>query len=163
MTDPATSSDATDAAQTGQEPSEAPEADETAAGAQEGAEEGGETFTADYVAKLRKEAGDHRVKRREAEQQVSTLRERLIDTTVRSAAGDVLADPGDLLLHTDETDLLDDDGLPDADKIVDAAKALASERPHLASRRPARPVEQGARDEQTPDVSLSGILRSRAG
>ncbi len=150
---------------------DADEADEASEGpveageaAQDDAGDARETFGREYVEQLRKEAGDHRVKRREAEQRVADLEERLLDVTLRSAAESVLADPGDLLLHAERADLVDEDGFPDADRIVEAAQQLASERPHLASRRPSRPVAQGERgDSDEAPVSLSGLLRARAG
>ena len=39
-------------------------------------------------------------------------------------------------MHPAEADFLDDEGMPDLDKIAEAARDLASQRPHLARRRP---------------------------
>ena len=72
-----------------------------------------------------------------------------------------LEDPSDLLLHRAEADLLDDDGMPDVDRIAEAARELDSQRPHLARRRPSGDVDQGARSEPEA-VDLASMLRERA-
>ena len=83
------------------------------------------------------------------------LAERLLQATVREATASILTDPSDLPL---DGDLVDDDGLPDTEKITEAAKALVSHKPHLALRRPTGNVGQGARPESTPTslVDLRG-------
>lgn len=117
-----------------------------------------ETFDRAYVQRLR----DENAKARIAAKRADGLASRLLDTTVRSAAADLLADPGDLLLHADSAELVDDDGYPDADKIIAAARTLVQAKPYLAPRRVAGDVGQGARPAAS-DVDLAGILRSRAG
>ena len=151
---------------TAQEPQETPEDVPEATTTEEpdnAPENEPETFDRDYVTGLRDEAAQHRVRARDLETEVGQLRDRLLIDNVRHLAADVLADPGDLLTFQERDDLLDEDGFPDADAIVNAARALAQEKPHLASRRPAGPIEQGARDEGDRTVDLAGILRSRAG
>jgi len=60
------------------------------------------------------------------------------------------------------TDLpFDDDGLVDEGKVSAAVDQLLVRKPHLASRRPAGDVGQGARAEVQP-VSLVGLLRAGA-
>jgi hypothetical protein len=61
-----------------------------------------------------------------------------------------------------ETLLNEEDGYPDHDAILAAARQLVQERPHLGSRRPSRTIEQGALPEPQ-SVDLAGLLRSRAG
>lgn len=117
-----------------------------------------ETFDRAYVQRLR----DENAKARIAAKRADGLASRLLDTTVRSAAADLLADPGDLLVHADSAELVDDDGYPDADRIVTAARTLVQAKPYLAPRRVAGDVGQGARPAAS-DVDLAGILRSRAG
>ncbi len=108
-----------------------------------------ETFDRPYVERLREESAAHRVKARRADE----LAHRLV--TALAAGTGKLADARDLPYGEH---LVDDDGLPDFDKVADAIDDLIRERPHLASRRPTGSVEQGVRaDEQ--GVSLLGLLR----
>jgi len=86
------------------------------------------------------------------------LAERLLAATVREATVELLADPSDLPL---DDDLVDDEGLPDLEKITEAAKALVARKPHLARRRPVGDVGQGARTESAP-TSLLELLRGSA-
>ena len=89
------------------------------------------------------------------------LQERLLAAVVREGAAGILEDPTDLLLHRAEADLFDDEGLPDVDKIAEAAHDVASQRPHLARRRPTGDIDQVARSEPEA-VDLAGMLRERA-
>lgn len=123
----------------------------------EGSDDEPETFPRAYVEQLRQENAGYRQKAGRAEEALS----RLLETTVRSAAADHLADPADLLAFGDTDALLDPDGWPDADRIIAAAKSLASEKPHLTPRRPRGDIGQGA----TPtgdSVNLAAILKARA-
>lgn len=132
-----------------------PEADHSSA--IEGPDDDPETFPRAYVEQLRQENAGYRQKAGRAEEALS----RLLETTVRSAAADHLADPADLLAFGDAEELLDPDGWPDADRIIAAAKSLASEKSHLAPRRPRGDIGQGA----TPtgdSVNLAAILKARA-
>ncbi len=116
-----------------------------------------DTFPREYVQRLRDESARYRQRAGRADE----LHRRLVETTIRSVAADHLADPVDLLMFSDEADLLDEDGFPDADKIVAAAKALVTRRPHLARRRPHGDIGQGATRTEDP-ANLAGILRARA-
>ena len=116
-----------------------------------------DTFPRTYVEQLRQENAGYHQKATRADEATA----RLLETTVRSAAADHLADPGDLLTFTDADALVDDDGWPDADRIVAAAKALAQTKPHLAPRRPRGDIGQGATPDTGP-VNLAALLRERA-
>lgn len=120
-----------------------------------GDDQEGDTFTREYVEKLRSEAAEHRVRAKRADE----LHRRLLDATVRDATTGILADPTDLPL-SDE--LCDDDGYPDPDRITEAARTLVERKPHLADRRPTTPVDQGARPD-VADVDLAGMMRRLAG
>jgi hypothetical protein len=112
-----------------------------------------ETFDRAYVENLRAEAAEHRVKGKRAD----ALAARLV-TSLAASTGR-LADPSDLPY---DAALLDDDGMPDGDKVTEAVEALLAAKPHLASRRPTGDVGQGARSE-AEGVSLAGLLRAGAG
>ncbi len=116
-----------------------------------------DTFPRSYVQQLRDESARYR----QRAGRVDELHRRLVETTIRSAAADHLADPADLLMFTDEADVLDEDGYPDADRIVTAARALVAQRPHLARRRPHGDIGQGATRTDDP-ANLAAILRARA-
>lgn len=109
-----------------------------------------ETFPRAYVEELREEAAGHRVKAQRADE----LSRRL--TVAYAAATGRLADPSDLA-YSDE--LLDDDGMPDQEKIAAAIDALVSRKPHLG--RPSGDIGQGFRGEEAP-VSLAALLRAGA-
>jgi len=116
-----------------------------------------DTFPREYVQRLRDESARYRQRAGRADE----LHRRLVEATIRSAAADHLADPGDLLMFSEEADVLDSDGFPDADRIVVSAKALVTQRPHLAPRRPHGDIGQGATLTEDP-ANLAGILRARA-
>ena len=111
----------------------------------------------DIIKKLREENAAARIKAKRADD----LQARLVASAVREGASGILEDPSDLLLHRAEADLLDDEGMPDVNKIAEAAQDLASQRPHLARRRPQGDIDQGARSEPE-SVDLAGMLRERA-
>lgn len=67
-----------------------------------------DTFPRAYVQQLRDESARYRLRASRADE----LHRRLVETTIRSAAADHLADPGDLLMFSDEADLIDDDATP---------------------------------------------------
>ena len=93
------------------------------------------------------------------------LQARLVAAAVREGASGILEDPDDLPLHRAEADLLDDEGLPDVDKIAEAAHALASQRPHLARRRPTVPSTKVHAPSRRPSTSRPccgrGLCRRR--
>jgi hypothetical protein len=116
-------------------------------------EDGPDTFGRDYVQRLRDEAAGHRVKAKRAD----ALAQRLV--TAMAAKTNRLADPTDLAYSDD---LLDDDGMPDESKVLDAVEELLAKKPHLASRRPHdSDVGQGAQAEDDA-VSLADLLRRGA-
>jgi hypothetical protein len=115
-------------------------------------------FDAAYVESLRSEAADRRTAAKAAEDAAEALRGRLLASEVKATTATILVDPGDLLLHTNPADLLDDDGEPDPAKIKTAAEALVTERPHLGAKRVTGDVGQGARGGTTPPVVSFGEL-----
>jgi hypothetical protein len=122
----------------------------TTAPAEDGAPVDPETFTREYVQKLRDEAAGHRVKAKRAD----ALAARLV--TAQAALTGRLADPTDLPFTED---LLDDDGLVDETKVRAAVDDLINRKPHLAARRPTGDVGLGARAE-TSEMGLAALLRS---
>ncbi|MBE6477839.1 MAG: hypothetical protein E7Z97_07205 [Propionibacteriaceae bacterium] len=106
-----------------------------------------ETFSREYVRKLRKEAAEARVKARRADELARAL------FTARVAATGRLADPEDLPYSED---LLDD-----PDQLTAAIDELLADHPHYAARRPTGSIGQGP-IEPTPTVNLADMLRSRA-
>jgi hypothetical protein len=112
-----------------------------------------DTFSKEYVQRLRDEAAAHRVKAK----RVDVVTQRLV--TAMAAQTNRLADPTDL---TYSDDLLDDDGLPDESKVAEAIEQLLATKPHLASRRPHdSDVGQGAQPE-SDTLSLADLLRQGA-
>lgn len=127
-------------------PSDASEAEDGA--------DGPDTFSRAYVEKLRAENAENRTKAKRADE----LAARLLAVTVEQATAGILADPTDLPVSSD---LYDEDGYPDVDRIEEAARELVARKPHLADRRPTGPLEQGPRD-QAKGVNLASILRTLA-
>lgn len=115
-----------------------------------------ETFPRSYVEQLRQESAGYRTRAQRAD----ALAERLMAATVREATVGVLADPTDLDVSRDLEHLLDDDGMPDAERIAEAAREMIARKPHLADRRPRGDVDQGPRTTSA-DVDLAGMLRAR--
>lgn len=106
-----------------------------------------ETFPREYVQKLRDENAKYRQRAGKTDDLAKRLHTALVAATGR------LADPSDLAF--DETHLDDDNALSAA------LDDLLSRKPHLASRRPAGDIGQGA-SASGDTVNLAGILRSRA-
>ena len=106
-----------------------------------------ETFPREYVEKLRQESGKYRQRAAKTDELAQRLHTALVAATGR------LADPEDLVF--DEAHLDDDEALERA--ISD----LLSRKPHLASRRVAGDVGQGASGDSV-GVSLAGLLRAGA-
>ena len=114
---------------------------------------GEQTFPLEYVQGLRTEAADARVKAKRSDALAARL------TAAYAAQDGRLADASDLP-HSDA--VLDEDGLVDPAKVTAAVDALLAAKPHLASRRPASVVEQGAREAED-GFSLAALLRQGAG
>jgi hypothetical protein len=117
-----------------------------------------ETFDAEYVHKLRAENADARTKRKAAEDVRDAALGRLWEAERARACAGILADPTDL---EGTVDMLDDDGVPDFDRIKTAAEELAKTKPHLRPRKPTEPIDQGVRGEAEP-VNLAAKLRQLA-
>lgn len=107
-----------------------------------------ETFPRSYVEKLRKEAGDYRVKAQRAEDLAAAL------WAAQVTAAGRLADPTDLPMPEGADPLAPD--------VVDVAITdLLARKPHLAARVPRGDIGQGY--APTPSVfTLGDALRARA-
>lgn len=110
-------------------------------------------FSAAYVAELRAEAAEHRV----GAKKMTAFRDAYREASIREAAREILADPADLA-WSDEFD--GEDGMPDSEKISEAAKAFADAKPHLARAR--GDVGQGFRGDESDSVDLASLLRAGA-
>ena len=96
----------------------------------------GESFPRSYVEELRKESAGYRSKS-------SKLAEKLVYSM--ASQNGRLADPTDLPVTPE---LLDDDGIPDPQKVADAIADLVKRKPHLAAVKPTGDIGQGPRDDQ---------------
>ena len=106
-----------------------------------------ETFPREYVAKLRDESAKYRQRAAKSDELAQRLHTALVSATGR------LADPSDLPY--------DEANLDDAEALERAISELLSRKPHLASRRVAGDVGQGALGG-SGGVSLAGLLRAGA-
>lgn len=111
----------------------------------------GDTFPREYVEKLRQEAGDHRTAAKAATEALEPLQQRLHALLV--AGSGRLADPSDLPFDAAHLD--------DEDALTTALDDLLARKPHLATRRVAGDVGQGAGTPKT-GFSLAGLLASSA-
>ncbi len=111
-----------------------------------------ETFDRQYVQKLRDEAAGYRVKAKRADALAAAL------VTAHVVATRRMADPTDLPYSDD---LLNDQGVPDADKVRAAVDDLLKRKPHLAARRPTGDIGQGARFAAAEE-GLAFLLRRQA-
>lgn len=113
-------------------------------------EEEVETFDRDYVEKLRKEAGDYRVKAKKADDLATAL------WSANVAASGRLADATDLAMPEGADPL-------DAEAVSTAIEELLTRKPHLASRALSGDVGQGATGAASAGaVDLGGMLRQGA-
>lgn len=133
----------------------------------------------DDMTRLRAEAASWRKKLRDIEaaqpaaldaaraEGRSELVGRLTDTTIGACAqGRGFANPADAIALVKRDGLLDQDGLPDNEKIAAAVDALLAERPHLAAKRFAGSAEQGVRTSpptKTGDWGRDLLAHSRDG
>lgn len=115
---------------------------------QEGQQDEPDTFPRAYVEQLRQEAADARVKAKDRDTLAAALWEARVAATGR------LADPTDLAMPEDADPL-------DADTVAIAVDELLARKPHLASRRPAGDIGQGA-TASADAVDLAALLRARA-
>lgn len=142
--------DQTDPQEPQEQPQDAPEAQETPEDPEAAQEpqDDAETFPRSYVEKLRDENARYRQRAQRADDLAAAL------WTARVSATGRLADPTDLPMPEDADPL-------DADTVAAAVDELLGRKPHLASRRPAGDVGQGATGASTT-TDLAGLLRSRA-
>jgi hypothetical protein len=112
------------------------------------AEAEAETFPRSYVEELRQENGKYRQRAQKADTYAQRLHVELVPATGK------LADPTDLPF--------DESHIDDPSALDAAITDLISRKPHLASRRPAGEIGQGA-SPSTANVDLAAILRQRAG
>ena len=120
---------------------------ETETPTEEAEPEDGETFTAEYVAKLRDESAKYRTRAKDRDDLAERLHTSLVAATGR------LADPSDLTF--------DNDHLGDADALTTALDDLLTRKPHLGSRKPSGDIGQGATGSPEA-VDLAAMLRARA-
>lgn len=109
-------------------------------------------FDRDYVAGLRAEAAEGRVKAK----RFDAANERLA-RAYASADGRLV----DVEALTLSDDMLDADGIVDRDRVLAAVEELVTSRPYLLSRRPVSPLPQGARPEAPEQPGLLSIYRQR--
>lgn len=110
-----------------------------------------QTYSADYVAKLRQEAAESRVKAKRADD----LARQVVRATAK--ADGRLIDVEDLAF---DATFITEEGTVDLDRVTAAIDSLVERKPHLASRRPTTPIPQGARQE-SEQVSLLALLNGR--
>lgn len=120
-------------------------------GSQNGTEDNPESFSREYVEKLREEAKESRIKAQRADFLATEVRR----LATREAARGVLTDPS-VLVWSDAFE--GEDGLPDHDALKAAAEDLARTSPWLA--RPRGDIGQGQHGTGAQPLSLSALLRS---
>jgi hypothetical protein len=126
---------------------ETPSGDETPESPPEG-----DTFPRDYVEKLRGESAKHRTEAKTQTDRAEALAGRLHLALVTAAGR--LADPSDLPFNAAHLE---------SDEALSAAiDELLERKPHLASRRVAGDIGQGAGGTAPVGTDLAGILRLNA-
>lgn len=113
-----------------------------------------DTFSREYVEKLRAEAAEHRVKAKEAQDALDANLSAFHALAVEHAAQDILKAPAALEWRDEWTT---DDGL-DLDAIRSAATDYANTYPHAA--KVSGDVGQGYKDSTNNVVDLAGMLRA---
>jgi hypothetical protein len=106
-----------------------------------------DTFPRSYVEELRQESGRYRQRAQRADDLAQRLHAELVRATGK------LADPTDMPF--------DENHLDDPEALTAAVDDLLTRKPHLASRRPAGDIGQGATPSAAP-VDLAAMLRQRA-
>lgn len=107
------------------------------------------TYDESYVKTLRKESAGYREKAKRVDELGARLHAALVKTDGR------LQDPSDLPYELEHLD--------DPEALTAAIDALLTAKPHLASRRPAGFIPQGATGDTGNGFSLAGMLRKNAG
>lgn len=110
-------------------------------------------FPRAYVEKLRAEAASHRTTGQEARREALLLREALQSAALREGCAGVLHEPVEW-----SEDFIGEDGLPDVDRVREAAEALAEDKPHLARVR--GDAGQRFRGTESGTVDLADLLRA---
>ena len=105
-----------------------------------------ETFDKAYVEKLRRE---NAAKRKEKEELENKFKLKIRDMVIKSEAGQILADPNDLLIYNPDLDVFDEEGNVVADRIREAAHELRQSKPHLAARQFGQDIGTGNRGKET--------------
>lgn len=127
---------------------ETPEGDPITPGTDEHPAEDAQTFSAEYVSKLRDEAAGYRVKAQRTDELAHRLHTELVRATGR------LADPADLAFDAEH--------LADTEKLTAAIDELLTAKPHLASRTLKGDAGQGNRGTGEQPTNLLSILRNFA-
>ncbi|MDP1879087.1 MAG: hypothetical protein Q8M17_16180 [Actinomycetota bacterium] len=109
-----------------------------------------ETFGREYVASLRAEAAEARVRAKRTDEANARLAAAYAASTGRLVDAEALA-------YTD--DLLGDDGLVDRDKVGAAVDVLVAAKPYLAKRTPTTPIAQGMRESAPPEIGWLAVVR----
>lgn len=126
-----------------------PEGTEPPVSTEEAAQEAPKTYDESYVKTLRKESAGYREKAKRSDELGARLHAALVKADGR------LQDPSDLPYELEHLD--------DPEALTAAVDALLTAKPHLASRRPAGFIPQGATAESGNGFSLAGMLRRNAG
>jgi hypothetical protein len=113
-----------------------------------------ESFPLAYVQRLREENRAARLKVQRTQQLAERLTHAMAETTGR------LIDPSDLQFSDD---LLDENGMPDKDKVLSSIEDLLARKPHLARINVRGDVGQGNHSVSEPTTSLAQMLRQGAG
>lgn len=120
----------------------------------------GDTFPRSYVEQLRTEAAGHRTRARDAEARVETAVAEAV-TPLQQRLHTLLVEQTGRL--ADATDLpFDAAHLDDEAALTAAIDALLTAKPHLAARRVAGDIGQGAGGDDPGVVNLAGLLAARA-
>lgn len=122
-------------------------------GRSEGSDGQPETFSAEYVKKLRDENAAYRHRGKSADEMARALVTEYARSTGR------LADPTDLPFSDA---LLNEDGKPDSAKVIAAVEELIERKPYLAAIKVSGDVGQGAGETNTMP-GLADMLRAGAG
>lgn len=109
-----------------------------------------DTFSRDYVNKLRDEAAQHRLRAKRTD----AANARLLDALIASDGR--LLDPEALPLSDD---LLDDDGIVDPGKVADAVGSLVERKAYLLKPPAPAPLPQGVREDVPQPLSLLEVAR----
>lgn len=116
----------------------------------------------EYVARLRREAAEHRRARRAAEAERDELRAYRLRIELDRHAAPRLADVEDLMTFRDPAELLDPEGRPDPARITAAVDALLAEKPYLAPQPRRRTGTGDGGSRGTPveprPVTIGGLL-----